>query len=166
VAISYQERNWRTRSNDCLQNNSSARTPRITPSSFVKDVCLQLCFLSIDVLLFRAFAWRGQHRKQFSLYCCHILRGVFTGRHIETAVLLLLSIFVVVRMFTDTPLLLRNLATDCLSRICLRGNLVSNPLPGNAFTCHNKMLNGFQFRQSQFRNSTVKIQKRCVSDIS
>jgi hypothetical protein len=52
------------------------------------------------------------------------LRGLFTDRRIETAVLLLLE-------------LLRNLATDCLPRICLCGNLFTNLLPGDALTCHN-----------------------------
>jgi hypothetical protein len=54
---------WRTRSAGCLQDNSSARTPRKTPSSFVKDACLQLRCLAIYDLLFRGFAWRRQHRK-------------------------------------------------------------------------------------------------------
>jgi hypothetical protein len=53
----------RTCSADCLQDNSSTRIPQKTPSSFVKDACLQLRCLAIDVLLFRAFAWRGPHRK-------------------------------------------------------------------------------------------------------
>jgi hypothetical protein len=44
---------------------------------FVKDACLQLRCLAIDVLLFRAFAWCGPHRKQFPLYCCHVLKGHF-----------------------------------------------------------------------------------------
>jgi hypothetical protein len=48
------------------------------------------------------------------------------GRRIETAVLLLLPVFVAVRMFTDIPLLLRNLTTNCWPRICLRGNLFTN----------------------------------------
>jgi hypothetical protein len=65
--------------------------------------------------------------------------GVFIGRRMETAVLLLLPVFVAVRMFTDIPLLLRNLATDSLPRICLRENLFTNPLPGNALTCHNTL---------------------------
>jgi hypothetical protein len=56
--------------------------------------------------------------------------------HNKTAVLLL-PVFIAVRIFTDIPLLLRNLATDYLPRICLRGNLFTNPLPGNALTCHN-----------------------------
>jgi hypothetical protein len=80
------------------------------------------------------FAWRGPHRKHFSLYCCHVLKEVFTGRRIETAVLLLLPVFVVVRMFTDIRLLLRNLATDSLRRICLCGNLFTNRLPSNGCT--------------------------------
>jgi hypothetical protein len=94
--------NWLTRSADCLQDNCSVRTPRKTPSSSVKDACLQLRCLARDVLLFREFARRGPHRKQFPLL----------------------------------SKLLRNLATDCLPRIWLRGNLFTNPLPGNALTCH------------------------------
>jgi hypothetical protein len=35
-----------------------------------------------------------------------------------------------VRMFTGIPILLRNPATDCSPRTCLRGNLFTNPLPG------------------------------------
>jgi hypothetical protein len=62
---------------------------------------------------------------------------VFTDRRIETAVILLLPVFVAMRMFTDIPLLMRNLATDCLPRICLRGNLSTNPLPSNGCTCNN-----------------------------
>jgi hypothetical protein len=124
-----------TGSADCLQDNSSAQTPRKTLSSFVKDAHLQLCCLAKDVLLFRAFALCRPHRKQFPLYCCHVLRGVFTGRCIETAVLLLLPVFIAMRMFTDIPPPLCNLATDCLPRICLRGNLFTSPLPGNALTC-------------------------------
>jgi hypothetical protein len=61
---------------------------------------------------------------------------VFTRRRIETTILLLLPVFFAVRMFTDIPLLLRNLAKDCSRRVCLRGNLFTNPLPGNALTCH------------------------------
>jgi hypothetical protein len=73
------------------------------------DACLQLHGLAINVLLFRALAWRGE-QKSFP----YIVVGVFT---------VLLSE------------LLRNLATDCLPRICLRGDLFTNPLPGNALTC-------------------------------
>jgi hypothetical protein len=36
----------------------------------------------------------------------------------------------------NTVLLLRNLATDCLSRVCLCGNSFSIPLPTNRLTCH------------------------------
>jgi hypothetical protein len=50
--------NW-TCSPNCLQENSSARIPRKTPSSVVKDACLQLHCLAVDVLLFRAFASAG-----------------------------------------------------------------------------------------------------------
>jgi hypothetical protein len=56
--------------------------------------------LTTDALLFRAFGWRGLHRTQF------LSGGVFSGRRIETAVLLFLPVFVAVRMFTDIPLLL------------------------------------------------------------
>jgi hypothetical protein len=38
---------------------------------------------------------------------------------------------------TQLPLLLRNLATDCLLRICLRGNLFTNTLPSNGCICNN-----------------------------
>jgi hypothetical protein len=38
---------------------------------------------------------------------------------------------------TQLPLLFRDLATDCLPRICLRGNLFTNMLPGNGCTCNN-----------------------------
>jgi hypothetical protein len=69
---------------DCLQDNSSARTPRKTRSYFVKDACLQLRCLEIDVLFFRAFAWCGPHRKHnFPLYCCHVLNLGLTGRRID-----------------------------------------------------------------------------------
>jgi hypothetical protein len=67
--------NWLTRSADSLQDKSSARTARKTPSSFFKDACLQFRCLAIDVLLFRAFAWRGPNRKQFPLNFCHVLKG-------------------------------------------------------------------------------------------
>jgi hypothetical protein len=105
---------------------------------FFKDACLQLRCLATDVLLFRAFAWRWRHRKHsFPYIVVTFLRGeVFTGRRIETAVLLLLPVFVAVRMFTDLPLFLRNLATDCLPRICLRGNLFTKPLPSNGCICN------------------------------
>jgi hypothetical protein len=74
---------------------------------FVIDVSLQLRCLATDFLLFRAFAWRGSHRKHsFPYIVVTFLRGVFTGRHIETAALLLLPVYVAVRMFTDIPLLL------------------------------------------------------------
>jgi hypothetical protein len=103
MAISYREL---TRRADCLQDNSSARTPRKPLASFVKDACLQLHCLAVDVLFFCAFAWRGPYRKQFPLYCSEVLKRVFTGRRIETAVLLLLPVFFAVRIFTDIPLLL------------------------------------------------------------
>jgi hypothetical protein len=73
----------------------------------------------------------------------------FTGRRTEIAVLLLLPVFVAVRMFTDIPLLLRNLATDCLPRICLRGNLFTNTLAGNALTCQNTIAD-FYTKPSRF----------------
>jgi hypothetical protein len=41
---------------------------------------------------------------------------------------------------TQLSLLLRNLATDCLPRICLRGNLFTNTLPSNWCTCNNMYL--------------------------
>jgi hypothetical protein len=63
-----------TRIDDYLQDNSSARTPWKTPPSFVKNACLQLHCLAINVSLFREFAWRWPHRKQFPLYCCHGLK--------------------------------------------------------------------------------------------
>jgi hypothetical protein len=50
--------NW-TCSTNCLQDNFSAQTPQKTLSSVVKDACLQLCCLAIDVLLFHAFASAG-----------------------------------------------------------------------------------------------------------
>jgi hypothetical protein len=68
--------NWLTRSAECLHYSSSARTPRKTPSSFVKGLCLQCRYLATDILLFRAFAWRRPHRKhKFPLYCYHMLKG-------------------------------------------------------------------------------------------
>jgi hypothetical protein len=92
---------------NCLQDNSLALSPRKTPSCFVKDACLQLRCLAIEVLLFRAFAWLEPHGKHsFTYIVVTFLRGVFTSRRIETELLLLLPIFVAVRMFTDIPLLL------------------------------------------------------------
>jgi hypothetical protein len=41
---------------NCLQGNSSARTPRKTPSSFVKHACLQLRCLAMDALSSISFA--------------------------------------------------------------------------------------------------------------
>jgi hypothetical protein len=84
-------------------------------------------------------AWREEMKADRETRKPRISRQIQkkTSRRIETAVLLLLSVFVAVRMFTDIPLLLRNLATDCLPRICLRGNLFTNPLPGNALTYRN-----------------------------
>jgi hypothetical protein len=96
----------------------------------------------------------GADHIEYSLLCIVVtfLRwGVFAGRRIETVVLLLLPVFVAVRMFTDIPLLLRNLATDCLSRVCLRWNLFTNPTPGNALTCHNTECG---LRQSQIQRLT------------
>jgi hypothetical protein len=37
---------------------------------------------------------------------------------------------------TQPSLLLRNLGTDCLSRICFRGNSFTNTLPSNGRTCN------------------------------
>jgi hypothetical protein len=91
---------WLTCSADC-QDNSFARTPRKTQSLFVEDACLQLRCLALDVLLFRAFAWCGPHRKHSFPYIVTFLRGVFTGHRIETVFLLLLPVFVAVRMLTD-----------------------------------------------------------------
>jgi hypothetical protein len=74
---------------------------------FFKNACLQLRYLATDVLLFRVFAWRRPHRKHsFSYIVVKFLRGVLTGRRIETAVLLFLPIFVAVWMFTYITLLL------------------------------------------------------------
>jgi hypothetical protein len=39
--------------------NSSARTPRKMPSSVIKNACLLVRYLAIDILLFRAFASAG-----------------------------------------------------------------------------------------------------------
>jgi hypothetical protein len=61
--------NWLTRSAECLQDNSSARTPRKTPSSFVKNACLQFRCLAIDVL------FHTTQKTQFLLYWCHVLKG-------------------------------------------------------------------------------------------
>jgi hypothetical protein len=41
---------------------------------------------------------------------------------------------------TQPHLVLRNLATDCLARICLHGNLFTNLLPSNGCTCNNMQL--------------------------
>jgi hypothetical protein len=69
------------------------------------------------------------------------LRVVSTERRIEVAVLLSLE-------------LLRNLATECLVRNCLRGNLFTNPLPGNALTCHSMFYNPhIQFQMLVFKKS-------------
>jgi hypothetical protein len=38
---------------------------------------------------------------------------------------------------TQPPLLLRNPASDCLPKICLRGNLLNNMLPSNECICNN-----------------------------
>jgi hypothetical protein len=38
---------------------------------------------------------------QFTLYCCHVLKGAVYCHCIETAILLLLPVSVAVRMFTD-----------------------------------------------------------------
>jgi hypothetical protein len=75
--------NWMTGRADYHQGDSSARTPRKMPSYFVKDACLQLRCLAIDVLFFLAFAWRGPtYKTQFRWYCCHVLkRGVFQPSH-------------------------------------------------------------------------------------
>jgi hypothetical protein len=125
----------------------SARTTKKTPSSFVKDACLQLCCLATDVLLFRGFAWRGPHRKHsFPYIVVTFWTAVFTGSSSIVACI------VAVRMFMGIPLLLRSLATDCLPRICLRGNLFTNPLPGNGCTCNNIMqcnsISGFEGSQA------------------
>jgi hypothetical protein len=89
-----------TRSADC-QDNFSARTPRKTPSSFVKDAYLQLRCPAIDFLLFRELLGADRIENTASLVMLSRFKGrVFTGRRIETAVLLLLPVFVIVRMFT------------------------------------------------------------------
>jgi hypothetical protein len=77
--LSYREL---TRSADCLQDNSSTRTLRKTPS-FVKNLCLQLRCLAIDVLLFRAFAWREPHRKHSFPYILvsFLWMGVYRSSH-------------------------------------------------------------------------------------
>jgi hypothetical protein len=68
---------------DCLQDKSSARKPQKTPPSFLKDECLQLSCLVTDVLLFRAFAWRGPHIKHsFPYIVVTFLRGrVYRSLH-------------------------------------------------------------------------------------
>jgi hypothetical protein len=71
---------------------------------------------------------------------------VFTGRRIETVVLLL-PVFVAVRMYRDIPLLLRNLATDCLPRICLRGNSFYQPV---AWQCVDMSQYGSRNKQQIF----------------
>jgi hypothetical protein len=49
---------------------------------------------------------RATWKAQFPYIVVTFLRGgVFTGPRIETAVLLLLPVFIAVRMFTDIPLL-------------------------------------------------------------
>jgi hypothetical protein len=50
-----------------------------------------------------------------------VLRGVFTDRRIETAILLLMLVSVAVRMFTDIPLLLqkRPISHNILTRKAL-----------------------------------------------
>jgi hypothetical protein len=70
-----------------------------------------------------------------------------------------------VRMFTVVPLLLCNLATDCLPRICLHGNLFTNLLPSNGCTCHN--INGFMISELTLARLpsyplTRKLSKLCV----
>jgi hypothetical protein len=73
---------WLARSADCLKDNSSARTPQKTPYSFVKDACLRLRCLAIDVL-FHAFSWRGPHTKHaFPYIVVTFLRGMFIYRRI------------------------------------------------------------------------------------
>jgi hypothetical protein len=58
------------------------------------------------------FAWREPQKKtRFPLYCYHVFKGggLFTGRRMETAFLLLLPEFVAVRKFTDKC---HNILTD------------------------------------------------------
>jgi hypothetical protein len=76
-------KNWLTRSADCLQDNSSARTPWKTPSSLVKDAYLQLRCLAIDVLLYCAFTWRRSHRKHSFPYIVvtFLSEGVYQPSH-------------------------------------------------------------------------------------
>jgi hypothetical protein len=61
----------------------------------------------------------GHRVNSFPYIVVTFVRGVFTGPHIETAVPLLLPVFIAVRMYMDIPLLLRNLATDCLPTRCV-----------------------------------------------
>jgi hypothetical protein len=49
---------------------------------------------------------RVSHNNGFHIVVTFLRGKVFTGRRIETAILLLLPIFGAVRMFTDIPLLL------------------------------------------------------------
>jgi hypothetical protein len=51
---------------DCLQDNSSVRTPRKTPSSVVKNACLLARYLAMDIC--------ELHRKHFlrHWFCCYV----------------------------------------------------------------------------------------------
>jgi hypothetical protein len=55
---------------DCLQDNSSARNPRKTSSSVVKNACLLACYLTMDIC--------EPHRKHFVqhlfYFCLHVFR--------------------------------------------------------------------------------------------
>jgi hypothetical protein len=98
--------------------------------------------LLLRMRIYSFIAWHcprflgADHTENRFPYIVTFLKRVFTGRLIETAVILLLPVFVV-KMFTDIPLLLRNLATGSTPWICLRVNLFTNPFPSKGCTFNN-----------------------------
>jgi hypothetical protein len=67
---------------------------------------------------------------------------------------------------TQLPLLLRNLATDCLPRVCLRGNSFTNSLPCKGCTYNNiydikkklcKYLSKLSYNQQKLRGIHIDI---------
>jgi hypothetical protein len=67
-----------------------------------------------------------QHRKHNLLYCC-----IYSTLHRNGIYPIVACVFVVAYCYR------RYLATGCLSRICLHGNVFTESLPSNRSTCHN-----------------------------
>jgi hypothetical protein len=125
------------------------------------------------------------------LYCCWTVAGLWTGIWIQfsykhsaqtprkTAIIvdvftvpllrnglhntIFLLLFGADDIETQPPLLLHNLTTDCLSRICLRGNTFTNTLPSNGCRCNNNKINYVCCIESVVKPPTLMLPPVCCS---